>query len=376
METDSCRNKRKSSDVRCCWFIELTFAQISSVEYFCFIRRHDINQTMQKRYNYIDILRTISVFAVVFLHVLVPKVVLYGFAPLLSWDASIFLSSLTRFAVPLFVMVSGALLLDNKQERDSAFFRKRMLRIGIPLMFWVTVYAYFRHSVDGLPFSFSFILNQLLFNQPYEHLYFLVILLELMVLTPYLRRHMNTSNTLSKLLPLLLIILTTFLWVPNRFVLFLFVPYISYYILGNILKNIDTSKLLPISAAMLALSILGTFLLTHFLTVSGVTDNLYFFSFTNPIVFITTVSLFIIVKEICRGKKTLPFSESISSHAMGIYLIHPLILFFFNQIVTMNNGMYIFLSPIIALAVLLSSFGVSLALEKVPVMRKVVGFSS
>src|SRR5947209_17248353 len=47
------------------------------------------------------------------------------------WDC------LTRWAVPCYIMLSGALLLDPARgETPRDFYRKRLARIGVPLVFW------------------------------------------------------------------------------------------------------------------------------------------------------------------------------------------------------------------------------------------------
>lgn len=53
-----------------------------------------------------------------------------------------FYNSFTRPAVPLFVMVTGALLLPIKLE-ISTFYRKRMLRILVPFLVWSLLYNLF-----------------------------------------------------------------------------------------------------------------------------------------------------------------------------------------------------------------------------------------
>lgn len=56
-----------------------------------------------------------------------------------QWWASNFYDSLTRSCVPVFLMISGVLLLD-KHETLSVFFRKRFARVLPPLLFWSLFY--------------------------------------------------------------------------------------------------------------------------------------------------------------------------------------------------------------------------------------------
>ena len=50
------------------------------------------------------------------------------------------LNSICRTAVPLFVMISGFLLLPIKEEM-TPFFKKRFTRVAIPFVIWCVLYA-------------------------------------------------------------------------------------------------------------------------------------------------------------------------------------------------------------------------------------------
>src|SRR3546814_17201773 len=56
-----------------------------------------------------------------------------------QWWASNFYDSLARSCVPLFLMITGVLLL-GKQESLPAFLSKRFARILPPLLFWSLFY--------------------------------------------------------------------------------------------------------------------------------------------------------------------------------------------------------------------------------------------
>jgi surface polysaccharide O-acyltransferase-like enzyme len=76
---------------------------------------------MKKNYFWIDLLKAIAAFAVIILHVTVS--LLYDFGDKEHWQAANFYNSLVRFSVPVFVMISGVLLL-NKNEELTTFLRK------------------------------------------------------------------------------------------------------------------------------------------------------------------------------------------------------------------------------------------------------------
>ena len=87
---------------------------------------------------WLDNSRLIATFAAVFLHV-AAGVVVYSNPGSQYWWAGNIYNSFVRWCVPVFVMVSGALLLNpNKMESMETFYKKRLSRILIPLLFWAT----------------------------------------------------------------------------------------------------------------------------------------------------------------------------------------------------------------------------------------------
>lgn len=88
---------------------------------------------MTSRKNSYDLLRIISAFAVVLIHVNA-TITANANISLLNWSLGSFINTITRFSVPCFVMLSGALLLNNKKNANySYFYRKSFYKIGIPL---------------------------------------------------------------------------------------------------------------------------------------------------------------------------------------------------------------------------------------------------
>lgn len=56
------------------------------------------------------------------------------------WITSVFIESIFYFAVPVFFMITGANLLDYRDKYDTkTFFKKRLLKIFVPFLFWSIV---------------------------------------------------------------------------------------------------------------------------------------------------------------------------------------------------------------------------------------------
>lgn len=85
---------------------------------------------------WIDLLRTVACLLVVFAHCCDPFVAQFD-ADRTSFLTGVFAGSLVRACVPLFVMMTGVLLLPIPgQTRLGAFYRKRLGRLIRPLLFW------------------------------------------------------------------------------------------------------------------------------------------------------------------------------------------------------------------------------------------------
>lgn len=93
----------------------------------------------EKRENigWIDLLRVIACFLVVFSHCCDPFVAQFD-NDRSSFLTGVFSGSMVRSCVPLFVMMSGALLLPVRMDMGT-FYRKRIGRIIVPLVFWSLV---------------------------------------------------------------------------------------------------------------------------------------------------------------------------------------------------------------------------------------------
>lgn len=88
----------------------------------------------QKRIVYIDILNIAACIAVIFLHM---NGFAHHYAPNSLWKSSLVFECIFYWAVPIFLMISGANLLDYRKRYDTkTFFKKRFTKILIPWIFW------------------------------------------------------------------------------------------------------------------------------------------------------------------------------------------------------------------------------------------------
>lgn len=92
----------------------------------------------QTRLIWIDILKFSAVIGVILIHVsslLLSEEYLFTS----NWYQAVFISSLSRFAIVLFIMASGYLILRKQQPLSKI--PERIKRILIPFIFWLIIYA-------------------------------------------------------------------------------------------------------------------------------------------------------------------------------------------------------------------------------------------
>lgn len=93
----------------------------------------------------------------------------------------------TKWAVPTFVMVSGALLLRPPVNRSATlFYRRRLSRIGIPLVVWHIVYITLTATILVTRLDPQQMVARFLRGESYTGLYFFWLILGLYLITPLL----------------------------------------------------------------------------------------------------------------------------------------------------------------------------------------------
>ena len=112
------------------------------------------------------------------------------------WAVNIY-QTLGRTGVPLFVMLTGALLLQpSKIEPLSIFFKKRWARIGLPFLFWGAIYFAWDYFAENISLTSSFIAQGIL-SGPYYQFWYLYMIVGLYLFTPILRvvvAHVNRET--------------------------------------------------------------------------------------------------------------------------------------------------------------------------------------
>lgn len=141
---------------------------------------------MKQRVKFIDYLRVSAMFCVVFLHA---SATLLRQNINLSWQIDNILTSIATIAVPIFFMISGAMLLSrNNVDNLSILYRKRLPKLCIPFVIWSIISILITHY-KFRTFNFSIVKDILLLpSKPGEiALWFMYPFIIMYMLAPMLK---------------------------------------------------------------------------------------------------------------------------------------------------------------------------------------------
>lgn len=133
-----------------------------------------------------DLLRIAAAFAVVWLHAAAGPTQNPDWQSAEWWTGNV-ADALSRWCVPVFIMISGALLLSQPLEQDPwRFYRRRATRLLVPLVFWTAFYLLFKAYTDR-NFTWEWAAFAVLAGNPYDHLWYLYMIVGLYAVAPFLR---------------------------------------------------------------------------------------------------------------------------------------------------------------------------------------------
>lgn len=292
-----------------------------------------------------------------------------------NWWAGNIFESTTRWCVPLFIMISGYFLL-NKDESPSTFFKKRLSRVLIPLLFWslfFSVWTILKYHVvyDDVASAPKALVKAWILGKPYVHLWYLFMIPFLYLITPILRTLFNNLsrhelfvfilfNFALTILNSLATSVFSYLDMNAKLSLFTnnFLMYIGYYCLGGYIAKYDVKVNSILSTIVLitawSLAIFGKYFL-----VTG-----YFHSNNSISTILSSVALFFLIQTFCD--RDFKFS-SFAKLSFGIYLVHPIfldILSFAGRSWLLDRmDIYIYI-PLASVMVFLLSYAVALSFSK------------
>lgn len=298
-----------------------------------------MENTNRTRLGYSDFLRCLATLAVVTLHCAGATL-----ASELPASTRFFVLNLldggTRWAVPMFVMLSGMFLLEPEKPMPTRKWLGHVGRLALAVLLWGGAYALWdaRSAHLGLEWLLEGLIS-LVAGRLHYHLWFLPMLLGLYLLIPPLRALVRGASRrtlwyLTGLWAVVTVCLNTLYgffpgglgqsWL-NMLNLYNLAGYAGYFLLGYLLKTCQIRPRAERSLYVLGLlGLVGTCAGTRALSqyAGAFQDRLY--GYLTPNVCLTAAALFLLCRrlELGRGK----LWGRLAPLTFGVYLLHPLFL--------------------------------------------------
>ena len=344
----------------------------------------------------VDLIRTLAIGLVVLLHAS-NEALEASSVPMPYWWTALVYKSLALSCVPLFVMLSGALLLQPAKlgEPIRVFLRKRLTRIGLAFGFWSMVYLAWGFYINNVPVTLSNVMQGIvkdLFTGPWYHFWFIYLIVGLYLITPILRVFISNGNpritrylisiwfTGIAIIPLIQLGLG---YTLNAGV-FIIGGFIGYFVMGNYLQKVILRPL--ILHGLLIASFIGTIFTVWLMTypLSSLGQNNYFLGYLTLNVIVGSAALFLIL---LKFKPDWPGTnkaaarrvvQAISNNTLPIFLFHVIILETFERGLLGFKLSFTNLNPIVEIPLLATltffiTFGLILLMRRIPILKKLIG---
>lgn len=353
-----------------------------------------VNQREQNRIQYLDVLRCVACLAVVMIHVSMSFTDATYFS-VDFWIGNV-LESVSRVGVPLFVMISGALLLDERHYFSEKKNVSRILKMAGFYFSWSLFYCILLASFsimkgNGVP-KFRDLMAQ--FVKGYYHLWFIYLIIGIYIILPFLRLWVNKKNS-NMVFRFICIAFVYYFFVSYCFQILdafgvdiemaqtalplfnlqYFGGYTAYFILGWYLHNFEIPKkwrrlIYCVGMAGLAFTIYMTF----FCYVKTGNNQLFYNNFGLNI-FVQSVAIYVLIYHLVEkdGTKEYKFCIFISKYSLGIYAIHPAvkaILTYILQGADMGNAFTKLL--LVYFSTLICSICIIWMAKRIPLIKKIV----
>lgn len=356
----------------------------------------------RQRVLWVDIVRAVSAFGVIFTHVTMIIVNYWDKKPLVRgdevwWTTSVFYAFLARSALGLFFMISGYLLLPIATDTFT-FLKKRLWKLLVPLAFWGTFYILWHGNLPTDPVkAVKLVLSSLLEGKVEFHLWFLYTFIGIYLFGPILSvfiRHAKESDVWYYVAVWFLLgpIFGFLYWMSGNFIALTqfgyFSGFIGFFLLGYLFgkRDFDRKWILAIWILLPLWAAAETYGMYRETRIEKFMRDQWFDTLTVHVA-PYTVLMFIALKgwgvriqqKLAAGSKIPAIWEALSRASLGIILIHVVILeYMYKGVGNFHLAPYDFhpaLSvPIISILGYFLSFAIVYVIQRIPVLKHIVAF--
>ena len=275
---------------------------------------------------YIDVIKIIACFLVIINHT--SSIMFNHQASNVDFVYTLYFS-ICKMAVPLFIMCTGALILDKSYNYKKVF--KSIFRVFVPLL--ILSFIIYIKNVGFSNINIIYFIGEFIYGPSITALWYLYMLIGLYLVTPFIQKMIKDFKdkdyiifaSIFLLIPSLINLVRVYLpFTPSPYFTYAFFPnLLGYYILGSYFSKLKRNKkCLLISIIVFIISYIGMILSMY---IPYLKDGVLSYALDNYValpVALMAISFFYIIKYIF-GKSSSPrFISEVAKTTFGIYLIH------------------------------------------------------
>ena len=333
--------------------------------------------------NYISILNVLACIGVVILHTFET-----GYTSDANFVFEVLIRAIAYCAVPVFFMITGATLIDYRERYDTkTFFKKRLLKVIIPLIIWSIIYFiinFFKGKFSINDLSFKFVFEYFFLVKTNPIFWFFVVIIGIYLAIPVIS--LIPQETRRKVF--LYIIIITFVF--NQFLPDLlyhlnlnynydlkfpltYSGWISFIFIGYYIDKYEIVK--KHRVIIYVLGIIGFLTMvvpTIFISYHKNESCSWFDEYYDAPCVLYSASVFLFFKSKINNNqivtKIMPFFNFVAPTTLGIYVLHIAIRDFLRYFYTYS---YFGMNLVLTLSILTICFIVVKIVQKIPGLRHI-----
>lgn len=333
--------------------------------------------------NYISILNVLACIGVVILHTFET-----GYTSDANFVFEVLIRAIAYCAVPVFFMITGATLIDYRERYDTkTFFKKRLLKVIIPLIIWSIIYFiinFFKGKFSINDLSFKFVFEYFFLVKTNPIFWFFVVIIGIYLAIPVIS--LIPQETRRK--AFLYIIIITFVF--NQFLPDLlyhlnlnynydlkfpltYSGWISFIFIGYYIDKYEIVK--KHRVIIYVLGIIGFLIMvvpTIFISYHKNESCSWFDEYYDAPCVLYSASVFLFFKSKINNNqivtKIMPFFNFVAPTTLGIYVLHIAIRDFLRYFYTYS---YFGMNLVLTLSILTICFIVVKIVQKIPGLRHI-----
>ena len=324
--------------------------------------------TSGNRITQLDFVRVVLMLGVITIHVCSTYIFVESRLSIGNLNLAFYLNQASRFSVPGFILLSGlSLNLSKRKEPWRKFYTGRVKKILIPYLLWYTIYfLWYVITNDGAGLSAGWFVKGVFTGATAPHLYFIVIILQLYLFYPLLRR---LNRTVLLILTVSSAAIQIIIWLdcacfsilpPGNLLYLLGVTWLCFFIPPMLLSKEQILSLLAWSKHHMWPLLFLAMVLSLASTADGWVFGTYEMSI-RPILFVYTPVAMIAAAAIAfrlTGKAPQLAVSKLSAMSMDIFFVHVLILDILRNFSIFSHslaGMFLLYATCFALSVVFSA---------------------